>query len=127
MYTLYREMHSYIRLRHEHYTTDEYKHSSRATTILVTGIPNELNNNETLRTLFGIFPGGVKYIWLNRDPSKLAKATAKREKIVTNLEGAATQYITQRAKDLSKSQSREPDVENGRTEPDTKRPQHSNL
>src|SRR5436305_14578694 len=106
MYTLYREMHTYIRLRHEYYTTEEYKNSSRATTILVTGIPNELNNIETLKSLFGIFPGGVKYIWLNRDPSKLAKATAQREKIVTNLEGAVTTYITQHAKDLSKSQSR---------------------
>ena len=75
MYSLYQEMNTYIRLRHEYYTTDEYKHSSRATTILVTGIPNELNNYEALKTLFGIFPGGVKRIWLNRVPTKLAKAT----------------------------------------------------
>jgi calcium permeable stress-gated cation channel len=127
MYALFQEMYVYIRLRHEQYTTDEYKHSSRATTILVTGIPNELNNFEALKTLFGIFPDGVKRIWLNRDPSKLAKFTAKRVKLVANLEGAATNYIIQHAKDLSKSQQLESDAENGRGEPDTEHPHHRKL
>ncbi|GBB83502.1 hypothetical protein RclHR1_10200009 [Rhizophagus clarus] len=124
MYYIYRELNTFIRLRHEYHTTDEYRNSPRATTILVTGIPNEMNNSESLKELFDLFPGGVKQIWLNRDPSKLTNVTAKREAIVFNLEGAATNYITQYAKDLSKSQSKESNAENGNS-PNTKRPQHS--
>lgn len=124
MYALYRELNTFIRLRHEYHTTDEYRNSPRATTILVTGIPMELNNSESLKALFDIFPGGVKRIWLNRDPSKLAKATAKREAIVNNLEGAATNYIAQFAKDSTKPEFRESNVENGNS-PIIKRPQHS--
>ncbi|PKY46571.1 DUF221-domain-containing protein [Rhizophagus irregularis] len=124
MYALYREFNTFIRLRHEYHTTDEYRNSPRATTILVTGIPKELNNSESLKALFDIFPGGVKRIWLNRDPSKLAKATAKREAVVNNLEGAATNYIIQYAKDSTKPEFRESNVENGNS-PNIKRPQHS--
>src|SRR5688572_31492250 len=53
--------------------------------------------------------------------SKIAKATAKRENLVTNLEGAATTYITQHAKDLAKSQSEESNAENGKSASKTKR------
>ncbi|RIA89933.1 hypothetical protein C1645_771079 [Glomus cerebriforme] len=123
MYALFREFNTFIRLRHEYYTTDEFRNSQRATTILVTGIPNKLNNTETLKALFDVFPGGVNRIWLNRDPSKLTKVTAERETIVTKLEGAATTYIIQHAKDLTKSQSKESNVENG-SSPNSKRPQH---
>jgi hypothetical protein len=124
MYVLYREYNTFIRLRHEYHTTAEYRNSPRATTILVTGIPNEINSTETLNSLFGVFPGGVKRIWLNRNPAKLAETTAEREKAVNNLEGAVTAYITQHAKDLAKSQSKESNAENGNS-PSTKRPQHS--
>src|SRR6266496_1123573 len=105
MYTLYLELETFIRLRHEYLTTNEHRQSPRATTILVVGIPNEMNNFETLKKLFDVFPGGVRRIWLNREPSKLANFTAKREKLVDELESATTTYIKQHAKDLAKSQS----------------------
>jgi hypothetical protein len=123
MYYLYREFNTFIRLRHEYHTTDEYRNSPRATTILVTGIPKELNNSESLKELFDIFPGGVKRIWLNRDASKLGKATAKREAIVNNLEAAATNYIIQYSKDSKNPEFNESNAENGKS-PNIKRPQH---
>ncbi|CAI2166614.1 17007_t:CDS:2 [Funneliformis geosporum] len=127
MYVLYYELRTFVRLRHEYLTTDEHRDSPRATTILVVGIPNDMNNTKTLKTLFDIFPGGVKRIWLNREPSKLVGIVADRDKLVNELEGAATTYITQHAKNLAKSRSKESNAENGSSAPSTTRPQHRKI
>ncbi|CAG8540172.1 15380_t:CDS:2 [Funneliformis mosseae] len=127
IYVLYHELRTFIRLRHEYLTTDEHRNSPRATTILVVGIPNEMNNSKALKALFDIFPGGVKRIWLNREPSKLEGFMADREKLVNKLEGSATTYITQHAKNLAKSPSKESNAENGSSAPSTTRPQHRKL
>ncbi|CAJ0901725.1 4865_t:CDS:2 [Entrophospora sp. SA101] len=102
VYMSHRELNHYIRLRHEFLSSPGHRTSPKATTILVTGIPNELNNEKSLRSLFGIFPGGVKNIWINRDPGKLIKKTNERKKLVTKYEGAATQLIINHSKQHEK-------------------------
>nr|CAG8501197.1 8973_t:CDS:2 [Entrophospora candida] len=102
VYMSHRELNHYIRLRHEFLSSPGHRTSPKATTILVTGIPNELNNQESLRSLFGIFPGGVKNIWINRDPGKLVKKTNERKKLVTKYERAATQLIINHSKQHEK-------------------------
>ncbi|CAG8642475.1 274_t:CDS:2 [Acaulospora morrowiae] len=123
LYFLHRENCTYIRLRHEYFTTPEHRISLRATTILILGIPKNICNEKDLKELFDIFPGGVKRIWINRDPGNIAKLHTAREKLVVNLEASETALIRQYATYLEK-QGGKGDVEDGKKVPKALRPVH---
>ncbi|CAG8625678.1 16779_t:CDS:2 [Racocetra fulgida] len=103
--------------------TIEHRISPRATTILVVGIPDQLNNEEDLKNLFSVFPGGVKRVWLNR----LIDLTVKRMKLIHNLEYAETDFLLKYLKHLAKDDESEQDVEDGDKVPIFLRPTHRTI
>ncbi|CAG8481845.1 9876_t:CDS:2, partial [Acaulospora colombiana] len=116
---------TYIRLRHEYLTTPEHRISPRATTILVLGIPNKLNNENELKRLFDVFPGGVRRIWINRDPDNISKLHTKREGLIGKLEASETALIRTYAIHLEKKvDGGEEDIEAGSKVPKALRPVH---
>ena len=70
LFMLVREMRVYVRLRHAHLTSDRYKHSAQARSLLVTNLPAEAMNESTLRKWFDYFPGGVARVCLDRYVAK---------------------------------------------------------
>ncbi|CAG8503054.1 8989_t:CDS:2 [Gigaspora margarita] len=127
LYMMYHEYYTYIRLRHECLTTPEHRVSARATTILVLGVPSQLNNETDLKNLYNVFPGGVKRIWLNSEPTRLIDLTAKRMKALNKLENAETVFLEKYLKYLAKDGGSGQDVENGNKIPTSLRPTHKTI
>ncbi|CAG8534484.1 7442_t:CDS:2 [Dentiscutata heterogama] len=127
LYTMYHEYYTYIRLRNEFLTTPEHRVSARATTILVLGIPRQLNNTEDLKNLFNVFPGGVKRIWINREPARLINLTIKRLKTINKLESAETAFLEKYLKYVVKDGESGQDVEDGNKNPVSLRPTHKTI
>ncbi|CAG8767125.1 13231_t:CDS:2, partial [Racocetra persica] len=113
LYTMYHEYYTYVRLRHECLTTPEHRISPRATTILVVGIPDQLNNEEDLKTYL------VK-------SSRLISLTTKRMKLIHKLECAETDFLIKYLK-YQKGDESEQDVEDGDKVPVFLRPTHRTI
>ena len=76
---MFHELNAFVRIRQENLTADEHKNTVRATTILVTSVPENFLNVNTLRQVFSVFPGGVKNVFLNRDCSELLERIEDRD------------------------------------------------
>lgn len=59
----------------------------------MTDIPKEFLTVPVLTSLYGVFPGGVRTIWINRDLSELSNKVVERRKIVCTLEAAEMRLI----------------------------------
>lgn len=92
---MFHELTAFIRIRQDNLTSEEHKNTVRATTILVTSVPNNFLNVDTLRQLFSVFPGGVRNVFLNRDCSDLLDKVQLRDKVSHMLESAETDLIVQ--------------------------------
>lgn len=92
-YVSYHELSAFIRIRQDNLTSEDHKYTVRATTILVTSVPENFLNVKTLRQVFSVFPGGVKNVFLNRDCSDLLDTVQLRDKIAKMLESAETDLI----------------------------------
>jgi len=90
---MYHELKAFVHIRQENLTAEEHKNTVRATTILVTSIPENFLNEKTLRQVFSVFPGGVRNVFLNRDCSELLERIEERDKIAKMLESAETDLI----------------------------------
>jgi hypothetical protein len=90
---MYHELDAFIRIRQDNLTSDLHKGTVRATTILVTSVPQQFLDVNTLRQVFSVFPGGVKNVFLNRDCSDLLTMVELRDSIAHRLEGAETELI----------------------------------
>ena len=90
---MYHELGAFVRIRQENLTSEDHKDTVRATTILITSIPENFLNVQTLRQVFSVFPGGVKNVFLNRDCSELLERVEERDKIARMLESAETDLI----------------------------------
>ncbi|KAK9766899.1 phosphate metabolism protein 7, variant 2 [Basidiobolus ranarum] len=84
----------------------DHQNSPMASTILVTGIPHDTNNIQTLQEMFDVFPGGVRHICINRNIGKLEKDINNRTSILGKLESAETKLIKAGMKDPSKPPQR---------------------
>lgn len=73
--------------------TSVYQTAASARTILVTAISRKYMSYDVLFRIFDQFPGGVKYIWLNRDLENLPDKAAERLKFVEKLETVECQLI----------------------------------
>ncbi|CAJ2513603.1 Uu.00g017220.m01.CDS01 [Anthostomella pinea] len=87
------ELRVYIKVRQDWLTTAEHRLRASATTVLVSEIPDKWLNEEALRGLFDVFPGGLRNIWLTRDLTHLLEKISKRDDIHKQLEGAQTELI----------------------------------
>ncbi|OZJ03349.1 hypothetical protein BZG36_04208 [Bifiguratus adelaidae] len=97
---IFYEMQKFIRFRQEWLLSPEYAGSVQSRTLLVTSIPQDMNNETALHHIFDEYPGGVEKIWLNRNAQDLPKKIAEREKLVKKLENVETKYIVNSAKHL---------------------------
>ena len=65
-YMFFRELRIYIRLRQAYLTSPQHRLRASATTVLITSIPRKWLSIERLLSLYDVFPGGVRNIWINR-------------------------------------------------------------
>ena len=92
-HVIYAELTEYVSIRQAYLGSPHHRLQAFANAILVTDIPNRFLSVPALTRLYGVFPGGIRTIWINRDLSKLSKKVLERRKIVYALEAAETKLI----------------------------------
>jgi hypothetical protein len=83
-------MRHFIKVRQKHLIDPAHAQSAQASTMLVTGVPPRYLHPESLKALFGIMPGGVKRVWVNRDLKDIPDLWDERLAVVNKLESAET-------------------------------------
>lgn len=100
------ELRGYIRLRQAYLTSPQHRLRASATTVLVTAIPSGYLTLEALNSLFSVFPGGVRNIWINRNFDDLNEKVKARNEIALWLETAETDLIVKCKKAQLKAEAR---------------------
>lgn len=91
---LYEELRTFVKIRHAALTCPEHRQTASANTILLRSVPILYRSEEKLLDLFGMLPGGVKKVWINRDYSALLDKIKERDKVASKLEALETLIIT---------------------------------
>ncbi|KAE8383411.1 hypothetical protein BDV26DRAFT_138621 [Aspergillus bertholletiae] len=89
----YDELRNYIRLRQAYLTSPQHRLRASATTVLVTAIPERWLTVDALDSLFDVFPGGVRNIWINRIYDDLNEKVKLRDALALKLEAAETDLV----------------------------------
>jgi len=63
---MWREMQHWLVIRQQYLIKPSHSRLPQARTVLITGIPPELMDEERLTKLYAFMPGGVKRVWLAR-------------------------------------------------------------
>ena len=87
------ELRVYVKVRQDYLTSAEHRLRASANTVLVSSIPEKWLNEDALRGLFDVFPGGIRNVWLTRDFSKLLEKIHKRDEVHQMLEAAESDLI----------------------------------
>ena len=87
------ELRGYIRLRQAYLTSPQHRLRASATTVLVRAIPQKWLSAEALDSLYDVFPGGVRNIWINRNFDELNEKVKQRNTLALTLESAETELI----------------------------------
>ncbi|GIJ88580.1 hypothetical protein Asppvi_007504 [Aspergillus pseudoviridinutans] len=87
------ELKGYIRLRQAYLTSPQHRLRASATTVLVTAIPDSWLSVEALESLYDVFPGGIRNIWINRNFDDLNEKVKQRDALALKLESAETDLI----------------------------------
>lgn len=87
------ELRGYIRLRQAYLTSPQHRLRASATTVLVTAIPESWLSVEALDSLYDVFPGGIRNIWINRNYDDLNEKVKERDDLALKLESAETDLI----------------------------------
>lgn len=87
------ELRVYIRVRQDHLTSAEHRLRASATTVLVSAIPRKWLTEEALTRLYGVFPGGIRNVWINRNYDELLGKINERSYVFHLLESAETELI----------------------------------
>ena len=87
------EFRAYVKKRQTYLSSAEHRIHPSATTVLVSGIPLHQCTSASLARIYGIFPGGVRKVWVNRKFERLQKKVESRTKIAHQLEAAETALI----------------------------------
>ncbi|KAL4896863.1 hypothetical protein BDV59DRAFT_79647 [Aspergillus ambiguus] len=87
------ELRGYIRLRQSYLTSPQHRLRASATTVLVTAIPESWLSVEALESLYDVFPGGIRNIWINRNFDDLNEKVKERDALALKLEAAETDLI----------------------------------
>ncbi len=99
------EIRSYTEVRHRRLLSVERFRNACGTTVLVTDIPTSFLRDDHLRTLYNVFPGGVKYIHITRDCRWLKQTIQERDRVVKMLERAETQMMIKARKHYREGQT----------------------
>ncbi len=70
-YTIYVELLFYVYVRNSYLVSPAHRLLEAANTILVTDIPEK--DLAVLEDIYGLFPGGIHSVWINRDLSALSE------------------------------------------------------
>lgn len=89
----FEEFRELARKRQEYLTSREYRSTVSAASLLVSSIPKHRLSHTSLANFFGVFPGGVRTIWINRKFDTLQCKIREREAIHAKLESAETTLI----------------------------------
>lgn len=87
------ELRGYIRLRQAYMTSPQHRLRASATTVLVTAIPSTWLTVDSLMSVFDVFPGGIRNIWINRNFDDLNEKVRERYNLALTLEAAETNLI----------------------------------
>ena len=90
-HTIFEELSFYVKVHNAFLTYPAHRLLESTNTILITDIPKK--ETLILKEVCGMFPGGVRSMWTNRDLSTLLKKIQKRKKLVTMLEVAETKLL----------------------------------
>lgn len=66
MFNLRREMKHFVLTRQKWLIDPKNANMAQSNTLLITGIPQKYLTEGALTELFGVLPGGVRKVWLNR-------------------------------------------------------------
>ncbi|PKY01335.1 DUF221-domain-containing protein [Aspergillus campestris IBT 28561] len=87
------ELRGYIRLRQAYLTSPQHRLRASATTVLVTAIPERWLSVDALDSLYDVFPGGIRNIWINRNFDDLNEKVKERDALALRLEAAETELV----------------------------------
>lgn len=87
------ELTGYIRLRQAYLTSPQHRLRASATTVLVTAIPRNWLSQSALLSLYDVFPGGIRNIWINRNYDELNEKAKQRNALALQLEASETALI----------------------------------
>ncbi|BEJ13586.1 hypothetical protein CspHIS471_0307600 [Cutaneotrichosporon sp. HIS471] len=93
MTLLWLEMKVWLKTRQEWLVSPKHSCTAQASTVLITGIPEELMDEDALTRLYSYLPGGVYRVWLQRDLRDMPKVWQKRISACHALEDAQTTLI----------------------------------
>ncbi|BEI90642.1 uncharacterized protein CcaverHIS019_0307120 [Cutaneotrichosporon cavernicola] len=93
MTLLWLEMKVWLKTRQEWLVSPKHSCTAQASTVLITGIPEELMDEDALTKLYSYLPGGVYRVWLQRDLRDMPKVWQKRISACHALEDAQTALI----------------------------------
>lgn len=125
LFTLYREVLFYASVRQAVLTSPLYSTLVSSRTVLFQELPSELMNPESIASMLH----GVKYVFINKDASKLEKKVQERDKLVNKIEGAVVGYLSKAVKNRLKNEkkNKSPAIEGDDISayvPDKKRPKY---
>lgn len=92
-YVIYDETLLYVVTRQQHASSVTNQTQASPNTILVANIPKSLLEYEKLEGIFGIFPGGVRNIQINRDTRDLSAKFSQRDTVIEAIEVAETELM----------------------------------
>jgi calcium permeable stress-gated cation channel len=92
-YIMYSELRRFIKVRQAYLAAPQHRIRASASTVLIQSLPKKYINQDALASLFDVYPGGIRNIWLNRDYNELAKLIKKRNKMAKKLEKSETSLI----------------------------------
>lgn len=93
LYMIKREWGNYVDRRQEFLTSRYWATKAQSRTVLVTGIPDDYINHEALHSMTDFLPGGVRKIWLAKNPKELADIYDRNIKAAKKLESANLSQI----------------------------------
>lgn len=88
-----REMLHFLHMRHQFLITKSHSRLAQARTVLITPVPEELANEQDLRTFASFVPGGIDKVWMYRDTADLNKLFEEREELCQKLEAAEAMVL----------------------------------
>ncbi|KAH6914205.1 DUF221 family protein [Coprinopsis sp. MPI-PUGE-AT-0042] len=93
LWMIYREMLSFVRLRHQFLLSHSHSKLAQSRTVLITAVPDELGNEHDIKTFSSFVPGGVDKVWLYRDTKALNKLFEERQELLDKLEAAESALL----------------------------------
>lgn len=117
LWVIFGELKIYTRLRIWWLTNPAHAEKVGASTVLVSTLPDSLiDDDNKLNSMFGIYPGGVRQVVVNRNCSELEDIVEERDNCVGKLEKLLTNYAVQCQKAHNKA------TKKGTTYKEPKRP-----